>query len=62
MLLSNNGTHPSVGNADTRLLNRMRCSAVSAVFGAGMHPDRKLWVKDPRDVIDSKFVPKNRYK
>ncbi|MEC9175213.1 MAG: dihydroxy-acid dehydratase, partial [Pseudomonadota bacterium] len=27
---ANNGNHPSVGEADTRLLNRMRCSAVSA--------------------------------
>ena len=27
---SNGGTHPSVGDADTRLLNRMRNSAVSA--------------------------------
>ena len=35
----NGGMHPSVGNADTRLLNRMRRSAVSAIYGAGMHPD-----------------------
>jgi dihydroxy-acid dehydratase len=40
----------------------MRCSAVSAVFGAGMHPDRKLWVNNPRDIVDSKFVPKNKFK
>ncbi len=58
----NNGVHPSVGDADTRLLNRMRCSAVSAVFGAGMHPDRKLWVSEPRQVLDSSFVPVNKYK
>jgi dihydroxy-acid dehydratase len=32
---ANDGMHPSVGDADTRLLNRMRNSAVSAVFGAG---------------------------
>ncbi|MEC7538529.1 MAG: dihydroxy-acid dehydratase, partial [Pseudomonadota bacterium] len=36
----NGGMHPSVGEADTRLLNRMRRSAVSAVYGAGMHSDR----------------------
>ena len=30
----NNGIHPSVGLADTRLLNRMRSSAVSAIYGA----------------------------
>ena len=42
------GVHPSVGDADTRLLNRMRSSAVSAKFGAGMHPDRKIWISNPR--------------
>ena len=26
--------HPSIGDADTRLLNRMRRSAVSAIYGA----------------------------
>ncbi|MDC3272235.1 dihydroxy-acid dehydratase [Hyphomicrobiales bacterium] len=61
-VLDNGGVHPLVGDADTRLLNRMRCSAVSAVFGAGMHPDRKLWVNNPRDIVDSKFVPKNKFK
>ncbi|PPR56577.1 MAG: Dihydroxy-acid dehydratase, partial [Alphaproteobacteria bacterium MarineAlpha4_Bin2] len=40
----NGGTHPSIGDADTRLLNRMRKSAVSAVYGAGMHANRELWV------------------
>ena len=59
---NNNGTHPSVGVADTRLLNRMRCSAVSAVYGAGMHPDRKLWVNNPRTVKLSEFEPLNKFK
>ena len=45
---TNDGMHPSAGAADTSLLNRMRYSAVSAIFGAGMHPDRKIWVSDPR--------------
>jgi dihydroxy-acid dehydratase len=58
----NKGIHPSVGDADTRLLNRMRCSAVSAVFGAGMHPDRKLWISNPRKVEGETFEPKNVYK
>ena len=58
----NGETHPSVGDADTRLLNRMRSSAVSAVFGAGMHPDRQLWISDPRDPSVSDFVPTNKYK
>ena len=41
-VVENNGIHPAVGNADTRLLHKMRYSAVSAVFGAGMHPERKF--------------------
>ena len=58
----NNGIHPSVGKVDTRLLNRMRHSAVSAKFGAGMHPDRKLWVSDPRDPVETSFTPSNKYR
>ena len=58
----NNGIHPSVGLADTRLLNRMRSSAVSAIFGAGMHPNRELWIPDPREAEKSDFIPKNIYK
>ena len=46
----NNGLHPSIGEADTRLLNRMRLTAVPAYQGAGMHPNKKLWVKEPREV------------
>ena len=59
---NNGGTHPSIGQADTRLLNRMRRSAVSAVFGAGMHPDRVLWVKDPREAVRTSFVPSNKFR
>ena len=58
----NNGVHPSVGLADTRLLNRMRFSAVSAKLGAGMHPNRSLWVSEPRDPVESAFVPSNKYR
>ncbi len=58
----NGGMHPSVGNADTRLLNRMRKSAVSAVYGAGMHPDRQLWVNDERKPIRTTFIPSNKYR
>ena len=54
--------HPSIGEADTRLLNRMRSSAVSAIYGAGMHPDRKLWISNQREVELSGFIPKNIYK
>ena len=59
---TNSGTHPAVGDADTRLLNRMRNSAVSATYGAGMHPNRELWVPNPRVVQDSGFKPKNIHK
>ena len=58
----NNGVHPSVGLANTRLLNRMRLSAVSAKLGAGMHPNRSLWVSEPRDPVESSFVPSNKYR
>jgi len=58
----NNGIHPSVGKVDTRLLNRMRHSAVSAKFGGGMHPNRKLWVSDPRDPVETSFTPSNKYR
>jgi dihydroxy-acid dehydratase len=58
----NNGNHPSVGDADTRLLNKMRRSAVSAVYGAGMHPDRTLWVRNPRQPFRSDFEPSNKFK
>ena len=58
----NGGTHPAIGDADTRLLNRMRRSAVSAVFGAGMHPDRELWVPDARAPEMTGFVPSNKYR
>lgn len=56
---ANGGIHPACGDADTRLLNRMRRSAVSAIHGAGMHPDRQLWVNEPRDATRSGFVPSN---
>ena len=62
VVADNGGTHPSIGDADTRLLNRMRRSAVSAVFGAGMHSDRELWVSDPRAPENSSFVPRNRHR
>ena len=58
----NNGIHPAVGDADTRLLNRMRSSAVSAMFGAGMHPNREVWIPNPRKIKKSDFIPKNIHK
>ena len=59
---ANGGMHPSVGDADTRLLNRMRRSAVSANYGAGMHPDRVLYVNEPREPVKTGFVPSNKYR
>ena len=58
---TNQGIHPSVGNADTRLLHKMRHSAVSAVFGAGMHPGQKIFVTDVREGIKSSFTPQNKF-
>ena len=62
MVKSNNGSHPSLGVADTRLLNRMRLSSVSAKFGAGMHPNRKIWVSEPRNPEKTSFVPSNKFR
>jgi len=62
VVADNGGIHPSCGHADTRLLNRMRRSAVSAVYGAGMHPDRELWVADQREPVETGFVANNRYR
>ncbi|MBT5809473.1 MAG: dihydroxy-acid dehydratase, partial [Rhodospirillaceae bacterium] len=61
VVADNGGAHPSLGDADTRLLNRMRRSAVSAVYGAGMHPDRVLWVNNPREPEQTGFTPSNRH-
>jgi dihydroxy-acid dehydratase len=57
----NGGIHPNCGEAETRLLNRMRRSAVPAIQGSGMHPDRELWVNDPREPIVSGFTPTNKW-
>ena len=59
---ANGGIHPSCGEADTRLLNRMRRSAVPATQGAGMHPDRQLWVNEPREPEMTSFVPRNKWR
>ena len=59
---SNYGYHPAMGKIDTRLLNNMRSNAVSAVYGSGMHPNRNLWISNPRLAEVSDFVPKNKYR
>jgi len=59
---SNGGVHPSLGVVDTRLLNRMRHSSVSAKFGAGMHPNRDLWISEPRNPEETSFIPSNKFR
>jgi len=56
----NGGTHPSCGIADTRLLHRARHSAVPASRGGGIHPNREVWVREPRDAERSGFIPSNK--
>ena len=59
---ANGGIHPNCGQADTRLLHRMRESGVSAIQGAGMHPNRQLWVRNERVGEKSGFEPRNKYR
>ena len=56
------GVHPNCGHADTRLLYRARRMAVPAVRGAGLHPDRQVWVRDLRKPEQSGFKPTNKYR
>ena len=58
----NGGVHPNCGIADTRLLHRARHSAVPATRGGGLHPDREIWVRDPRSAEPSGFAVKNKYR
>ena len=44
----NGGIHPNCGVADTRLLHRARHTAVPAVRGGGLHPNRRFQVLDGR--------------
>lgn len=59
---NNGGIHPACGSADTRLLNCMRASAVPAVQGSGMHPGRKLWIRELRQPKLSGFIPVNKWR
>jgi dihydroxy-acid dehydratase len=59
---ANGGIHPNCGVADTRLLHRARLTAVPATRGGGMHPNREVWVRHPRDAEKSGFVPKNKHR
>jgi len=58
----NGGIHPNCGIADTRLLHRARHTAVPAVRGGGLHPNREVWVRDMRPAEKSGFEPRNRHR
>jgi dihydroxy-acid dehydratase len=59
---ANGGVHPNCGIADTRLLRRARLSAVPATRGGGLHPNREVWVREPRAAEPSGFDPRNKYR
>ena len=59
---ANGGVHPNCGIADTRLLHRARHMAVPATRGGGQHPNREVWVREPRRAERSGFVPANKYR
>lgn len=58
----NGGFHPSLREAETRLLQRARHMAVPAIRGAGLHPNRIVWVRNPRAATQSGFTPQNRFR
>ena len=59
---ANGGLHPNCGLADTRLLQRARATAVPATRGGGLHPNREVWVRDPRRAERSGFEVRNRHR
>jgi dihydroxy-acid dehydratase len=62
VVAGNGGIHPNCGKADTRLLHRARHTAVPATRGGGLHPNREVWVREPRQAEPSGFVPRNKYR
>jgi dihydroxy-acid dehydratase len=62
VVAGNGGIHPNCGVADTRLLHRARATAVPATRGGGLHPNREVWVRDPRKAERSSFVLGNKYR
>jgi dihydroxy-acid dehydratase len=58
----NGGIHPNCGKADTRLLHRARHTAVPATRGGGLHPNREVWVREPRAAARSGFSPRNKFR
>jgi len=62
VVADNGGFHPNCGTADTRLLHRARYMAVPAKHGAGLHPNRTVWTRDPREPIPTGFTPRNKFR
>ncbi len=62
VVADNGGIHPNCGIADTRLLRRARLSAVPATRGGGLHPNREVWVREPRKADRSGFVLRNKHR
>ncbi|MCC6720525.1 MAG: dihydroxy-acid dehydratase [Acetobacteraceae bacterium] len=62
VVAENGGIHPNCGVADTRLLHRARLTAVPAIRGGGLHPNRAVWVRFQRIAERSGFVPSNRFR
>jgi dihydroxy-acid dehydratase len=62
VVAANGGVHPNCGKADTRLLQRARHTAVPATRGGGLHPNREVWVREPREATKSGFMPKNKFR
>ncbi|HYC63647.1 MAG TPA: dihydroxy-acid dehydratase, partial [Reyranellaceae bacterium] len=58
----NGGIHPNCGVADTRLLHRARATAVPATRGGGLHPNREIWVREPRRAERSGFKLANKHR
>ncbi len=58
----NGGIHPNCGKADTRLLHRARLDAVPATQGGGLHPNRQIWVREPRSAHRSGFEVRNKHR
>ena len=62
VVAGNGGIHPRCGIADTRLLHRARATAVPATRGGGLHPNREVWVREPRPAERSSFVLRNKHR
>ncbi|MCA0301783.1 MAG: dihydroxy-acid dehydratase [Proteobacteria bacterium] len=62
VVAGNGGIHPNCGIADTRLLHRARATAVPATRGGGLHPNREVWVRNPRKAERSAFVLRNKHR